>query len=195
MMTDQLHLPFTPQADLETLAHPLDLFYAEAGLTLPPIQRIEGQIVPQPLRQLLVHDHDMTPTLEAYHGQSIHIRVLRRRRVGGEYHREVVLHLDETAEPVQFGANRIILRKFPEEAQRLILLEREPLGHILRDFGVTHTCEPNAFLRVASDPLINEALGLRGAHILYGRHNRLYDPEGQLISEVVEILRNPPART
>jgi hypothetical protein len=60
---------------------------------------------------------------------------------------------------------------------------------------VTHTCEPNAFLRVASDPLINEALGLRGAHVLYGRHNRLYDPQGQMISEVVEILRNPPVRT
>jgi chorismate-pyruvate lyase len=195
MITDQLHLPFTPQADLETLAYPLDLFYAEAGLTLPPIQRIEGLTLPQPQRQLLVHNYDMTPTLEAFYRQTIHIRVLGRRRVGGEYHREVVLHLDETEEPVEFGANRILLRHFPEEAQRLILLEREPLGHILRDFGVTHTCEPNAFLKVASDALINQALGLRGVHVLYGRHNRLYDPQGQLISEVVEILRNPPART
>jgi chorismate-pyruvate lyase len=115
--------------------------------------------------------------------------------MGGEYYREVVLHLDQTGEAVEFGANRIVLRHFPEEAQRLILLEHEPLGHILRDFGVTHTCEPNAFLRVASDPLINEALGLRGAHVLHGRHNRLYDPEGRLISEVVEILRPPGTRT
>ena len=195
MTTDQLHLPFTPQADLETLAHPLDLFYAEAGLLLPPIQRVEGLTLPQPQRQLLVHNHDMTPTLEAFYGQDIHIRVLGRRRVGDEYHRQVVLLLDETGDPVEFGANRIVLRHFPEEAQRLILLEHEPLGHILRDFGVTHTCEPNAFLKVASDPLINEALGLRGVHLLYGRHNRLYDPQGQMISEVVEILRNPTART
>jgi chorismate-pyruvate lyase len=190
---DQLHLPFTPRADLETLVHPLDAFYAEAGLRMPPVQRVEGQSLPQPLRQLLVHCNDMTPTLEAFYEQNIHIRVLGRRRQGHEYSREVVLHLDDTKDPVEFGANRIRLDCFTEDAQKLILEEREPLGHILRDFGVTHTCEPNAFIRVASDPLINEALGLRGAQILYGRHNRLYDPQGGLISEVVEVLRPPSA--
>lgn len=188
----QLHLPFTPRADLETLVHPLDAFYSEAGLAIPPIQRVEGQGLPQPLRRLLVHCNDMTPTLEAFYGSNIHIRVLGRRRQGSEYFREVVLHLDHTEQPVEFGANRIRLEAFPAEAQRLILEEREPLGHILRDFGVTHTCEPNAFIRVASDPLINDALGLRGAQILFGRHNRLFDPEGVMISEVVEILRPPP---
>lgn len=191
-MMDQLHLPFTPRVDLETLVHPLDAFYAEAGLRIPPIQRVEGQSIPQPFRQLLVHCNDMTPTLEAFYERTIHIRVLRRRREGDEYFREVVLHLDDTEQPVEFGANRIRLSCFPEAAQQRILEEREPLGHILRDFGVTHTCEPNAFIRVASDPLINEALGLRGAQILYGRHNRLYDPQGGLISEVVEVLRPPP---
>jgi chorismate-pyruvate lyase len=191
-MMDQLHLPFTPRADLETLVHPLDAFYMEAGLRMPPIQRVEGQSIPQPLRDLLVHCNDMTPTLEAFYERNIHIRVLRRRRQGQEYVREVVLHLDGTDEPVEFGANRILLDCFPPAAQKQILEEREPLGHILRDYGVTHTCEPNAFIRVASDRLINEALGLRGAQILYGRHNRLYDPQGGLISEVVEVLRMPP---
>ena len=191
MMTNQLHLPFTTAADLETLAHPLDAFYAEAGAPLPPIQRIEGQTLRQPLRDLLVHSNDMTPTLEAFYGGNIHLRVLQHRRQGEEYQREVVLQLDGTNEPVEFGANRIRLDLFPEEAQRLILEEREPLGHILRDFSVLHTCEPNAFFRVASDHLINEALGLRGAQILYGRHNRLFNSNGQLISEVVEILRPP----
>ncbi|MFM1943683.1 MAG: hypothetical protein RI897_2665 [Verrucomicrobiota bacterium] len=189
---DQLHLPFTPRADLQTLAHPLDLFYADAGLSLPPFQRVEGPSLPQPLRDLLVHCNDMTPTLENFYGRNIHIRVLQRRQTETEYYRQVVLHLEGGEEPVEFGANRIRLEFFPEEARRLILEEREPLGHILRDFGVTHTCEPNAFLRVASDAVINEALGLSGAHILHGRHNRLFDPAGNLISEVVEILRNPP---
>jgi chorismate-pyruvate lyase len=193
-MMDQLHLPFTPRADLQTLAYPLDLFYAEAGLSLPPFQRVEGQSLPQPWRDLLVHCNDMTPTLENFYGKNIHIRVLQRWQVEDEYYRQVVLHLEGSEEPVEFGANRIRLGFFPEEARRLILEEREPLGHILRDFGVTHTCEPNAFLRVASDAVINEALDLRGAHILHGRHNRLFDQEGNLISEVVEILRNPPVQ-
>lgn len=175
---------------LHELASPLDAFYADSGLTLPPLQRVDGGAVPAPFRQLLVHRNDMTPTLEGHYGRNIHIRVLRRRQAGEEeYSRLVVLHLDDTQQPVEFGANRIRLQHFPAEARRRILEEREPLGHILRDFGVEHTCEPNAFFRVASDPIINEGLQLRGAHILYGRHNRLFDPEGRMISEVVEILR------
>jgi chorismate-pyruvate lyase len=195
MITDQLHLPFTTAAERVTLAHPLDAFYAETGATLPPIERIEGDLMPQPWRQLLVHTDDMTPTLEAYYGQNIHIRVLGRRRQGDEYCREVVLHLDGNEQPVEFGANRIRLNRFPEEARRLILEEHEPLGHILRDFQVRHTCEPNAFLRLPADALIKQALGLNGTEpTLYGRHNRLFDPEGRLISEVVEIL-GPPSKS
>ena len=72
---------------------------------------------------------------------------------------------------------------------QIILEEREPLGHIMRDFAVHHTCQPNAFLRVASDPVINKALELSGAQVLYGRHNQLFNLDGQMISEVVEILK------
>jgi chorismate-pyruvate lyase len=194
MITDQLHLPFTTPTQLGTLTHPLDAFYAETGATLPLIQRVEASAIPEPWRRLLVHTDDMTPTLEAFHQGNIHIRVLGRRRQDNEYFREVVLHLDETKQPVEFGANRILLDRFPEAAQRLILAEHEPLGHILRDFRVRHTCEPNAFLRLSADALISQALGLNGGRpILYGRHNRLFDPEGQLLSEVVEILPPPPA--
>jgi chorismate-pyruvate lyase len=177
----------------EDLVQPLDGFYAAAGLPMPALERVDGDAIPEPLRQLLVHCHDMTPTLESFYGRNIHLRVLNRRREGQEYRREVVLHLDGTDEPVEFGANRIYLDRFPEAAVRLILEEREPLGHILRDFNVTHTCHPNAFLRVASDRVISDALRLRGVQVLFGRHNRLHDPEGRLISEVVEILRTPGA--
>jgi chorismate-pyruvate lyase len=195
MTTNQLHLPFTTAADLETLAHPMDAFYAEAGLPLPPIQRVEGQTLPQPMRDLLVHCNDMTPTLEAFYDRAIHLKVLQRRQHAHEYHRQVILQLNESGEPIEFGANRIRLDLFPESAQRMILEEREPLGHILRDHSIVHTCEPNAFFRVASDRLISEALRLRGAQILFGRHNRLFNPQGQLISEVVEILRPPVSVT
>jgi chorismate-pyruvate lyase len=183
--------PRTPRA-LAELARPLDYFYAQAGRALPPLEAIEGLDVPQPLRRLLVHRDDMTPTLEAYYGDDIDLQVLGRRRRGQHYSREVVLRLRRSRQPVEFGANRIRLDLFPAEAQRLILEEREPLGHILRDFAIAHTCQPNAFLRVASDALINEALELSGAQVLYGRHNRLYLPDGRQLSEVVEILRHPP---
>jgi chorismate-pyruvate lyase len=187
--------PKAPQPlDWSALVHPLEDFYAQAGQSLPPLEMVEGVSLPPPYRQLLVHSNDMTPTLEEHYGCTLHIRVLGRRRAGDDYCREVVLVRDDTGRPVEFGANRIRLDLFPAEARRLILAEHEPLGHLMRDFHVTHTCQPNAFLRVASDPTINQALELTGAHVLYGRHNRLFDPRGRLLSEVVEILHPvPPA--
>lgn len=178
--------------DLAAVAQPLDFFYARARQPLPPFELLDGEEVPEPARWLLVHCNDMTPTLEAFYGEKIVLRVIGRRRRGNEYSREVVLHLKDSKRPVEFGANRIHLDRFPPEARKLILEEREPLGYILRDFAITHTCQPNAFLRLASDHMINEVLELQGAQTLHGRHNQLFDPEGGLISEVVEILRPPP---
>src|SRR2546423_8207113 len=89
------------------LAHPLDDFYAQMGLTLPPLQEVDGEAVPQPYRRLLVHDHDMTPTLENFHERDIHLRLLGRRRKRDQYFREVVLLLDGSDEPVEFGAIKI----------------------------------------------------------------------------------------
>jgi chorismate-pyruvate lyase len=172
------------------LAHPLDEFYAQAGQPLPPLQQIDGEGVPQPYKSLLVHQDDMTPTLEKFHRRDIHLRVLGRRRVGDAYYREVALLLDETNEPVEFGAIKINLDRFNPHSQEQILTEVRPLGHILNQDGIAHASRPKAFLRVASDKLINEALELHGAHILFGRRNTLFDTEGQPIAEIVEIL--PP---
>ena len=173
-----------------TLAHPLDEFYAQMGLALPPLQQVDGEAVPQPYKQLLVHHDDMTPTLEKYYGRDIHLRLLGRRRKGSGYFREVVLLLDGTEQPVEFGAIKIYLDRFGAEAKRQILEEQRPLGHILQECGVKHSSRPKAFLRLASDHFINDALQLTGANVLYGRRNTLYDPLDRPLAEIVEIL--PP---
>ncbi len=185
-------LPATNGAGQSSLVHPLDDFYARAGQPLPPLNEIEGGAVPEPYKTLLVHQNDMTPTLEAFHKQDIHLRVLGRRVSGNEYFREVVLLLDGNNQPVEFGAIKINLDLFPPEARQQILEERRPLGHILEECRIPHASRPRAFIRIASDPLINEALGLSGAHVLFGRRNTLFDPQGNPLAEIVEIL--PPVR-
>jgi chorismate-pyruvate lyase len=172
------------------IAYPLDDFYAQQGLVLPPIEAVEGRDVPEPYKSLLVHSDDMTPTLERFHGDKIHIRVLRRQQRDDFYFREVVLVLDGDERPVEFGAIKMNLALFPSAARKLILEEREPLGHILRDCAVTHASRPKAYLRVQSDPLISEALKLTGTHTLYGRRNTHFDTQDRPLAEIVEIL--PP---
>jgi chorismate-pyruvate lyase len=171
---------------------PLRQLYAQAGLALPEFEPLAGEAVPLPYGQLLVHQRDMTPTLESFHGGEIYIEVLRRERREELYLREVVLRLERNRRPVEFGANRVHLAGFPSEARWLILQEQIPLGRILRDHGLPHQTRPLAFFRVCADAFIAKALGARRGEWLYGRQARIATLAGQPLSEVVEIL--PPSQ-
>jgi len=179
------------RAGPRSIAHPLDEFYARTGLTLPPLDQVDGEALPEPSKSLLVHERDMTSTLETFHGAGIHLRLVSRQQQGDRYCREVVLALDGTEKPVEFGAIQIDLGRFPAGARAAILAERFPLGHLLKEFAITYLSRPQAYLRVASDKTINRLLGLSGAHLLYGRRNTLLDSAGHSLAEIVEIL--PPA--
>src|SRR2546421_9328420 len=135
--------------------YPLDEFYVRSGLPLPPIERIAGDQMPEPYRSLLVHEEDMTPTLEKFHGADIHLKILNREQRGDFYFREVALLLDGSDVPVEFGANKVSLALFPPKARQLILGERLPLGRILKDCDIAHMTYAKAFFRVAPDELIS----------------------------------------
>src|SRR5688572_3083754 len=153
-----------------SIAYPLDEYYARnGGAPLPPLQAIDAELIPQPYRSLLVHESDMTSTLEGFHGDRVHLKVHTREQRGTCYFRAVVLELDKTLKPVEFGCIRIYLEHFPAAAQEEILRAYRPLGGILRDLKIEYVSRPKAFLRVASDPLINGLLLLKGAQVLYGR--------------------------
>ena len=189
-MNDRSHLKTVAPTALPW-AYPLDEFYAQAGLPLPAIEQVRGEDMPEPYRTLLVHQRDMTPTLEKFHGGRIHVHVLRRDQRNGFYFREVVLERDADDGPVEFGAIKINLGLFEAGARQLILGEREPLGHILSDCAVVHSSRPKAYLKIYADDLIGQALRVRRRTILYGRRNTLFDPRQQALAEIVEIL--PPA--
>ena len=172
------------------IAYPLDDFYSRAGLPLPRIESIPGESLPEPYHHLLVHERDMTPTLESFFKEPVELEVLRCETRGDSYFREVVLHLRTQRTPIEFGAIRINLSLFTPEARRVILEGKQPLGHILHDFHVRHSSRPKAYLRVQADALISSALATSENRLLFGRRNTLADPHQRSIAEIVEIL--PP---
>jgi chorismate-pyruvate lyase len=172
------------------IAHPLDEFYLKMGMKLPPIEQVRGEEVPEPYKRLLVHNEDMTPTLEKFHGETIHLQVFRSEQRGDYYYREVALVLDKSEKLVEFGAIKINLALFSPPDRLQILQEHLPLGHILAEQGIAHSSRPKAFLRLRSDDFINQSLKLSGQHWLYGRRNTLFDSQQRPLAEIVEIL--PP---
>jgi chorismate-pyruvate lyase len=174
--------------------YPLDDFYARAGLPLPGIEQIQGDEMPEPYRSLLVHERDMTPTLEQFHHSNIHLKILKREQRGDFYFREVVLLLDGSEAPVEFGANKVSLVLFPPKARQLILGEHLPLGRILKECDIPHMTFAKAFFRVAPDELISSVLHLKGTTWLYGRKATIVDGQKRPLSEIVEILPPSPGK-
>jgi len=174
------------------LLYPLDEFYERARLQLPFAVPVAGNEVPEPYRGILVHDRDMTPTVEDFYGRGVELRVLDYSLTGEVFSRRIVLTLAGLGTPVVFGAIKIYLAHFPASARSLIVGMQQPLGTILRTQGIEHTSHPAAYFEVSSDALINGALQLAGAHRLYGRRNLLQDSARRTLAQVVEIL--PPAQ-
>lgn len=169
----------------------LDEFYSDAAAPSPVLELIDGASMPEPYRRLLVHDGDMTPALENFHAGSIHLQVLRSKRTLEKYSRDVVLRIDSSNLPVEFGAIEINLNAVCPDAREAILEGRRPLGGILRDFSIQHLSRPKAYFRVKTDEIIRRTLEISGpAERLYGRRNTLSIPGGMVLAEIVEIL--PP---
>ncbi len=173
------------------LAHPLDEFYAQASRPFPHLKRVPGDEVPEPYKQLLVHNRDMTPTLKAYYKDTLEVEVLRRDQRGDFYFREVLLVIHGSRQPAEFGAIKINLALLSSPARKEILEERTPLGEILEKHAIEHSSRPKAYLQIKSDEFIGAVFKLSQPQWLYGRRNTLSDPAHRAIAEIVEIL--PPA--
>jgi chorismate-pyruvate lyase len=167
---------------------PLARVYNATAQNLPAVWEIDADEIPQPQRQLLMHQRDMTTTLETFHGARTHLRLLRVETESEIYQREVVLALDGSERPVAFGASSIHLALLPVDAQREIVLAQRPLGGLLLEHGHKFVSRPKAFIRVEADTMIRRALELDGHGALYGRCNALLTPQGDVFADIVEIL-------
>lgn len=173
------------------LLRPLERFLLREVRPIPVVHPIRGHDMPEPYRRLLVGDHDMTPTLEAYYRESIHLRVLDRCIEHETLSRLVVLTTDQTGRAVEFGAIDIHLRLFPSDAREAVLGCHMPLGSVLSHFAVPHLSHPSAFLRVEPLDFIRDALCIDEEPVsLYGRRNALTTPTGEVLADILEIL--PP---
>ena len=175
-------------SDGQNLLYPLSEFYLLDELTLPAVMEIDGQLLPEPFKTLLVHERDMTSTLEKYHDQKLRLHMLRRRLEGEEYFRQVLLVTEGDQKPVEFGAIKINLQHFSEEVRHQILEERRPLGAILYDGRIPYISRPIAFIQVMPDTYMKEVLGLRDNILLFGRRNVLLNPSQWILADILEVL-------
>ena len=167
--------------------HPLDLAYTRAGLEPPAAKAIAPDDIPQPYRSLLVHQRDMTLTLEAHFGGRVVLRPLSTFVNGPWYYRRVLLAQEYSGRPVEMGAIRIRLAALPRKVQAEIRRNVVPLGRILRDGGVDFTSMPREFFAVTPNPEMMGVFWMREPRTLYGRRTEVL-LDGRAIGDIVEVL-------
>ena len=144
-------------------------------------------MIPEPYRDLLVHHHHMTVTVEAFYQQPVDVRVLATRHEGNSYHREILLELHESKKVVQFGIVRIDLTCCSDSVREAILEEKTPLGRILIEHNVLRRIEPTAFLRIDPGPKLVQWFGMAKPTPTYGRMGVIFCDDRPAIA-VLEIL-------
>jgi len=166
---------------------PLDFVYARSGVVLPQVEAIDPDDIPLPYRSLLVHQTDMTLTLERHFGGRVALRPLATFTIGPWYFRRVLLSQEYTGRPVEMGAIRIKVSAFPARIQAQILRNDVPLGRLLRDGGVKYESRPKTFLAVTPNSEMMGVFWMREARTLYGRRTEMIQ-NGVKIGDIVEVL-------
>ena len=164
---------------------------------LPPeaMTYLPAREVPEPDQRLLVHPHDMTSTLAAFHGSALRVEILQRRRIGDYYLREVFLRTQNTARIVEYGLIAIVLGQFTPPQQAEILTGRLPLGGLLHRYQIPFASAPICFFSVATGGLEQTHRTALNHATCYGRFNRLSKRTGEPLAWIMEILpHTPPER-
>ena len=143
--------------------------------------------MPQPYRDLLVHEHHMTVTVEAHHGSLVDVKVLERKREGDSYARKILLAKQTDGRIVQFGLVLIWLNYCSPEVRAEIVAEKTPLGRILISHNVLRRIEPTDYLRGTPGPEMMQWFGLTTPVPVYGRL-ALIHCDGKPAIELVEIV-------
>ena len=171
------------------LLYPLTRFWKTWGHELPEYAVLDGAAMPEPYRGLLVHNGDMTSRLEAFWGGEIVLEVLHCEQTPEVYRREVVLHIESTDLPVEYGAIEIDLSAFDGKLRELILEHHLPLGGLLNRFAVRYRSNPKGFIRLGADTMMQDVFRLPDVGEFYGRSNLLLGENDRVLAQVVEVLR------
>ena len=182
-------IPLTIEPAGPWLANVLDQF---------PDERIEpgqgevlaGDELDGAYKELLVHTHHMTVTLEERCGQPVFLEVLNIRHEGDSYARKLILRAGNDGPVVLAGIMRFRLECVAQKVREEIISAEIPLGRILIENQVLRKIETIAFLRFPLGNSFGELLdSAEGELFTYGRLALIFC-DGEPAVELLELI--PP---
>lgn len=167
--------------------YPLNVVYARAGVDMPAWRMVTPDQIPAPYRSMLVHDDDMTSTLEHHYGGQVVLRALSTFSRGGWYFRRVLLVQEYSGRPVEMGAIRIKLGAFETRLKAAILKNEVPLGRLLGEGRFNYASRVKGYVALTPNPEMMGVFWMREPRTLYGRRTEIMHASRK-IGDIVEVL-------
>ena len=143
--------------------------FGDAGRLITNAEHIPSSQTPEPYKQLLVHDHHMTVTMESFHGDQVCVEILESELLDNAYSRQIVLRLSESKRVVQFGIVRFNFDYVTSTVRDEILTGETPLGRVLINHNVLRHIDLGAVMQIAAGPALASALQTPVGTVTYGR--------------------------
>ncbi|SVE40544.1 uncharacterized protein METZ01_LOCUS493398, partial [marine metagenome] len=102
-----------PQDELNALVQ----LFGDGERLVRSAEHVSGALTPDPYKDMLVHDHHMTVTMEEHYGSPVEVRIVDQVDSGGLYCRKIVLLKTGTSQVVQFGIVRFNFHYVTEEVR------------------------------------------------------------------------------
>lgn len=156
-----------PIIELQQLAA---LFPEADGVPLyKSAEHVAREATPEPYHRMLVHEHHMTITMEAYHDCTVDVSVLESRFEDDLYLRKIILRKSGTSDVVQFGLVRFNFDYVTPAVKAEILAQKTPLGRVLIQHNVLRHIDLGAILRFTADEGLCRYLPMTPGQTTYGR--------------------------
>ena len=149
-------------------------------------EELTGESLPQPFRDLLVHDEHMTERLRQHYAGDVALHAVHTEEHDDVYRRIILLTRADGA-PVELGMVRIHLDCIAPEVVAEIRAKQAPLGDILIRHDVLRRIEPRWFLRFTNPAACAAAWSVSHSGDLYGRVGIIHYEHRPAI-ELLEIL-------
>ncbi|WP_437192871.1 hypothetical protein [Planctomicrobium sp. SH527] len=147
----------------------LTTIFSPPGALIEHAEHVAGALVPEPYKQLLVHEHHMTVSMEQFHGCSVNVTVLDELLEGDIYTRKIVLSRSSDGVPVQFGLVRFNFAYVNAQVREELLAKQIPLGRVLIQHNVLRHIDLGAVLEIKAGPELAQLLQMPEHGITYGR--------------------------
>ncbi len=132
-------------------------------------EHVAREATPEPYHRMLVHEHHMTVTMEAFHDCSVDVQVVDSRFENDLYLRKILLKKSGTEDVVQFGIVRFNFDYVTGAVKSEILAQKTPLGRVLIQHNVLRHIDLGAIIRFTAAEGLCRYLPMTPGQKTYGR--------------------------